>query len=157
MKEEVDKSVLKKINLKKLNYKFKDKPLVVGGIAMEYYGLRKTGEDIDLILSERDHKELIKKYKKKEDTWKKENKTKYKQKPEFVDLYGDKGVLIYEFEMWNKIGYDYDFLSQGAIEEKEVLIISIDKLLIMKALAMNKEKYLNDAKLIVKRILKEIY
>jgi len=158
MKQDVDKSVLKQVNLEKLDYKFKHKPLIVGGVAMEYYKLRKTGEDIDLIVSGVDHQALIKKYMKEKDVWKKENNTpKYKEKPEFVDLYGDKGILLYEFEMWNRIGYDYDFLSQRAIEEKDVLIISLDKLLIMKALAMGKEKYLNDTKLIVNRILKEIY
>jgi hypothetical protein len=157
MKGIIDKSVLKRIDIRRLNYRFRHKPLVVGGIAMEYYGLRKSGEDIDFILSKEDYAGLIKKYKKDGDVWKKENKTKYKETPEFVDLYGDRGILMYEFEMWNRIGYDYDFLSQGAIEEDDVLIISLEKLLIMKALAMNKEKYMNDTKLIVKRLLSEIY
>jgi hypothetical protein len=157
MDENVDKSALEKINLSKLDYRFKHKPLIVGGIAMEYYKLRKAGEDIDLIVSEEDYQELIRKYKTDENAWKKENTKKYKEKPEFVDLHGDRGILICEFEIWNRIGYDYNFLSRGAIEEESVLIISIEKLLIMKALAMEKEKYLNDVKMIVKKILKEIY
>ena len=34
------------IKLEKLDYKFKYKPLLIGGKAMEYYGLRKAGVDI---------------------------------------------------------------------------------------------------------------
>ena len=34
------------IELGKLDYKFKYKPLIIGGKAMEYYGLRKAGVDI---------------------------------------------------------------------------------------------------------------
>ncbi len=152
----INKSVLKKINLLKLNYNFKSKPLIVGGVAMEYYELRKSGSDVDLIISKEDHNALIKKYKKNK-SWKKENTSKYKEEPEFVNLYGDKGILIYEFEIWDRIGYDYSFLSKGAIEEEGFLVISLDKLLLMKALAIDKDKYLQDTKLIAKKILKEIY
>jgi hypothetical protein len=156
-KTDVDKSALSKIHLERLNYKFKRKPLVVGGVAMEYYKLRKTGEDIDLIVSGEDFNALVEKYNKGK-PWKKDNNTpKYKPEPEFVDLYGDKGILLYEFEIWNRIGYDYKFLSEGAVEEKDVLVISLDKLLIMKALAISKEKYLNDTKLIARKIAGQLY
>lgn len=35
------------------NLNFSTKPLLVGGMAMEYYGLRKSGADIDLIMETR--------------------------------------------------------------------------------------------------------
>ena len=38
-----------------LDYKFAYKPLLVGGGAMEYYGLRPRGADIDFILHEKDY------------------------------------------------------------------------------------------------------
>ena len=40
-----------KISLELLDYKFRYKPLLIGGGAMEYYGLRKAGADIDLVVS----------------------------------------------------------------------------------------------------------
>lgn len=54
----------KEINnyLKLLNYKFLDKPLIVGGYALQYYGIRKAGHDIDMMISLRDWKKLIKLY-----------------------------------------------------------------------------------------------
>ena len=125
------------INLKKLNYTFKQKPLLVGGMAMEYYGLRKSGNDIDFIAAEEDIAELIKLYPKR-----------------VKDLWGDLGVCPMEFEIWKTICcFDYKDLIIGAIEQPDYLIVSIDNLLKMKALAMHKEKYLNDTKLIVKYIL----
>lgn len=50
------------IDLSVLKYSFTQKPLVVGGRAMEYYGLRKSGEDIDLIAPAVDVGNLIKQY-----------------------------------------------------------------------------------------------
>ena len=48
--------------LKLLNYKFLDKPLIVGGYALQYYDIRKAGHDIDMMVSLRDWKKLIKLY-----------------------------------------------------------------------------------------------
>ncbi len=50
------------IGLEKLNYKFKYKPLLIGGKAMENYGLRKAGADIDLVVHPIDHEVLVDKY-----------------------------------------------------------------------------------------------
>ncbi len=46
------------IDLPKLGYEFRDKPVIVGGLAMEYYGLRKHGDDVDFIVTERDYQSL---------------------------------------------------------------------------------------------------
>lgn len=70
------------------------------------------------------------------------------------DMVGDLGVCPYDFEIWKTICLlDYDTLSEGATELENVLIISLEKLLLMKALAMDSEKYLHDTKLIVKRLI----
>jgi hypothetical protein len=125
-----------KIDLGKLNYTFQVKPLLVGGLAMEYYGLRKAGDDIDFIVSREDYEGLAKLY------------------PEHKkDLFGDLGVTIYEFELWKCILlFEYDFLSQGAMEEDKIKIISLEKLLFLKALAISEAKYEQDVRLIVEKI-----
>jgi hypothetical protein len=125
------------LNLNKLNYNFNKKPLLIGGKAMEYYGLRNSGKDIDLIVTQKDIVELIKLY------------------PHRVkNLWGDLGVCPFEFEIWKTVRlFDYDYYQKGAIEKEDYLIISLEKLLFMKALAYQKEKYFRDFKTIVDHIL----
>ena len=126
------------IPLHKLNYSFRKKPLLVGGKAMEYYGLRQSGADIDFIADKEDVFNLIKQY------------------PERVkDLWGDLGVCPFEFEIWKSICLlTYADLCENALDEGDFLVISLEKLLIMKALAMNIEKYRIDTQLIVQDLLK---
>jgi len=45
----------------------------------------------------------------------------------------------------------------GAIEERSMLIISLDRLLFLKTLAIKKEKYYQDVFLLVDEILKRKY
>ncbi len=143
---------------KKLRFKFKKRPLIIGGHAMEFYGLRKAGEDFDLVLHKSDHSRLKKFLDKQGMKYIKENLSKYKNVPTFVDLCGDQGILFHEFEMWNNIvGFDYDHLSKDAKKKGKYLIISLERLLFLKALAMLKPKYLKDLKLIVKKIIKDKY
>ena len=126
------------IHFDQLQYSFQNKPLLIGGKAMEYYGLRKAGADIDLVASETDIVSLIKVY---------PNRVKL--------LWSDLGVCPLDFEIWKTIcSFDYDYLKKDAIETENVLIISSENLLFTKALAYKKEKYLNDVKLIVEYILK---
>ena len=74
------------IELEKLNYEFQYKPLLIGGKAMEYYGLRKAGKDIDLVVHPQDHANLVNKY------------------PDNIkNLYGDIGVCEFGIEIWNQI------------------------------------------------------
>ena len=129
------------INLSKLNYNFISKPLLIGGKAMEYYGLRKAGTDVDFVISQEDHKKLSEQY---------PNNIK--------DLYGDLGICEFEFEIWNTIcRFDYDYLKVEAIEKDEFLVVSLEKLLFMKAIAMNVPKYLKDLELVVDKVLKIAY
>ena len=130
-----------KIPFEKLNYQFQDKPLLIGGLAMEYYGLRKSGADIDLVISARDHERLKQQY------------------PDHIkDLYGDIGICEFEFEIWNQIcRYTYDELRSEAIEEDSFLVISLERLLFLKTLAIKEEKYYKDVLLMVDEILKRKY
>jgi hypothetical protein len=124
-----------------LEYRFIYKPLVIGGKAMEYYNLRKAGADIDLVVSNEDH-ELLK-----------------QQFPNHIkDLYGDIGICEFGFEIWNHIcRFDYNYLKIGGIEDTSLIIISLEKLLFLKTLAIKQEKYYKDVILIVDEILKRKY
>lgn len=125
------------IDLQKLMYTFLQKPLLIGGMAMEYYGLRKAGDDTDFVVTKEDYDHLSKIYVEK-----------------LKDVYGDLGVCIHEFEIWASIClFDYASLSVGALETESYLVISLEKLLLLKSLALGIEKYENDVRLIVKRIL----
>lgn len=130
-----------KLTLEQLHYQFLDKPLLIGGKAMEYYGLRKSGADIDLVVSARDHENLRRQY------------------PDHIkDLYGDLGICEFEFEIWNQIcRYDYEELKEGAVEEPSFLVISLEQLLFLKTLAIKEEKYYKDVLLLIDEILKRKY
>jgi hypothetical protein len=129
------------IDLSKLDFTFAHKPLLVGGKAMEYYGLRKSGQDIDFILAAEDHKRLVVQY------------------PNHIkDIHGDIGVCEFEFELWNQICmFGYDYLKEGAIEEPDFLVVSLERLLFLKALAMHIPKYHADLELVVGLVLKKAY
>lgn len=130
-----------KIDLSKLNYRFKDKPLLVGGKAKEYHKIRKAGVDIDFIVSDIDYEALSKLY-----------------PDNLKDLWGDLGIVVYEFELWKTIRqFDYEYLSQGSIEMEDYKIISLEKLLFLTALAIEVKKYLDDLHLIVEKVLKLKY
>lgn len=129
------------LDLQVLEHVFMHKPLLIGGKAMEYYHLRKAGNDIDLVIHNDDHKILLQKY------------------PHNVkDLYGDIGICELGYEIWNQICmFDYDYLKVDAIEEPDYLVVSLEKLLFMKALAMEIPKYHKDLELIVDLVLKRAY
>lgn len=115
---------------------FSAKPILIGGMAMQYYGMRKAGADIDLVISNEDYQTLAGRYSDKR-----------------KDLYGDLGVIIEEFEIWRSIALlDYDFFRKDAIAEGNIFVVSIDRLLWMRVCAMGVEKYRKDLEL-----MKEYY
>ena len=124
------------LDLTKLDYTFQAKPLLIGGKAMEYYNLRQAGDDIDFVITPTDYAGLAARY------------------PEGCkDIYGDLGVCIDEFELWQSImllGYDY--LAERAIDAGTVCVIALDRLLVLKALGMDEPKYLQDLRLIVQKM-----
>ena len=129
------------IELSKLDYTFLAKPLLIGGKAMEYYSLRQAGDDIDFVITPADYERLSQKY-----------------PDNLKDLWGDLGVCVHGFEIWKSIClFDYEYLSSGALDQGEYLVISLEKLLFLKALGMKVEKYRQDLELIVKKILDDKY
>lgn len=131
-------SVVNRVNesLAANNLLFTSKPILIGGMAMEYYEMRRSGDDIDLIITDEDYQSLAAKY-----------------PDQRKDLYGDLGVVIDKFEIWRSIAHlDYDFFKKDAIEEENVFIVSIDRLLWTRVCAMEVEKYRKDLDL-----LKEYY
>ena len=132
---------MRQTNLDRLNFEFASKPLLIGGLAMEYYGLRNSGDDIDFVITAEDYEGLSQKY------------------PDHLkNLGGDLGVCVAEFEIWKTIClFDYTFLSRDAIEKEDYLIVSLEKLLFLKAIAMKEPKYHQDLELIVERVLQIQY
>lgn len=129
------------IELSKLDYTFLTKPLLIGGKAMEYYGLRQARADIDFVITPADYERLSRKY-----------------PDNLKDLWGDLGVCVYGFEIWKSIClFDYEYLSPGALDQGEYLIISLERLLFLKALGMKEEKYRRDLELIVQKVLNDKY
>jgi hypothetical protein len=143
----------------RLDFNFKNKPLLIGGLAMEYYSLRKAGKDVDFVLSLEDHEKLKEKYDKTGMKYiDKNNGQYYRETPEYVNLYGDKGILFNEFELWTCIiRFDYEYLSKDSIEDNYCKIISLEKLLFLKTLGIKISKYFNDVHLIVEKIFKNQY
>jgi len=113
------------------NLHFSKKPILIGGMAMEYYGMRKAGADIDLIICDEDYQSLAREYP--------DNRK---------DIWGDLGVVIDPFEIWRSIRLiDYDFYKKDAIDEGSVFVVSLDRLLAMRVFAMGVPKYMDDLKL----------
>lgn len=125
------------VDIRKLGYEFLDKPVIVGGLAMEYYGLRKHGDDIDFIVTDRDYQRLKAKF---------PNNRK--------DVWGDFGILVNGFELFRSIyKFDHAHYSLGAIELTNYKIVSIEMLFRMKVFAIGvAAKHDTDVKL-----LKEYY
>jgi hypothetical protein len=121
----VDELELEKtIHIQRLGYTFLDKPVIVGGLAMEYYGLRKHGDDIDFIVTDRDYQRLKAKF---------PNHRK--------DVWGDFGILVDGFELFRSIyKFDHAHYSLGAIELANYKIVSIDMLFRMKVFAIGVAK-----------------
>ena len=138
-----NESVIKNaIDLSVIGVSFSSKPLIIGGLAMEYYGIRKKGDDVDLIVTNDDYEALAQKYP--------ENR---------IDRWGDLYVSLSHCELLRSIfRFDYDFLSDGAIEYDECKVISVEKLFFMKVLAYHNqpeiEKHTNDYKLMWDYLLK---
>ncbi len=129
------------IDLSTLDFQFTSKPLLIGGMAMQYYGLRPSGADIDFVITPQDYHALAAQY-----------------PQQLKDLQGDLGVCVFGFEIWQSIClFDYAFLSPGAVELEAYRVISLEKLLFLKALAMQVPKYHRDLELIVKKLLHDRY
>jgi hypothetical protein len=125
-----------KIDFSCLDYNFHAKPLMIGGRAMEYYSLRKSGADVDFVITPEDYKALADKF-----------------PAQIKDIYGDLGVCVDQFELWRTIMlFGYDFLAERVIEEENFKVVSLERLLFLKALGISEPKYEHDLQLIVQKI-----
>jgi len=137
------------LNLKEL--KLKDKPILIGGGAMEYYGLRKSGHDLDIIISKRDKVRLVKEgYKLNLFGGKTEkdidSTINFKKGKDNIDL-----VITL-----NQNGYSY-FKNKSKVIKgyPSLLVISLNQLLLTKKLAekySNQKKHSRDVKLILNKV-----
>lgn len=129
------------IPLDQLGYRFKTPPLLIGGMAMEYYGLRAAGADIDFVVTRDDYAGLAALY-----------------PTQLQELAGDLGVVHERFELWTSAyRFDYDALAVDAIDSGAYRVISLEKLLLLKALSMAQAKSAIDMLLLVDRILARQY
>lgn len=111
------------LDISSIGITFSSKPIVVGGLAMEYYGLRKCGNDIDLIISNEDYQILASQY----------SECK-------IDIWGDLGIKFNQFELLRSISrLDYDFYSNGAVEYEKYKVLSFERLFFMTAAAVRSE------------------
>lgn len=125
--------------LERLDFAFTHKPLLIGGMAMEYYGMRPAGADIDLVISHSDYAGLSARY-----------------PDQRCDLWGDLGVIVHGCEIWRSIAlFGYDYLRSGATEHDQYQVISLDRLLFTRVLALQVEKYRHDLDLTKAKILQD--
>jgi len=146
----IEKKILKGIKL--TNYKFKKPPLVIGGLALEYHGIRKTGHDYDYIVSPSDWKELKKEFPDKVFLFGGKTEKDIDATIQLKDIHVDLIKTLFQF--------NYTYLSKSAINHNDYKIISIEKLLMLKTLGavFNKHtKSIKDQQKIVKYIVKKNY
>ena len=129
------------IDLDRLGHAFTRPPLVIGGVAMQWHGLRPAGADIDLVASAADVEALLHRF---------PDRAK--------NLWGDLGVCPFEFEIWKTIcSYGYDELSIGAAAAGDVVVAGLETMMMLKAFAAGQPKGRSDLELIVRRILDDRY
>lgn len=112
---------------------FSDKPILVGGLAMEFYGLRQHGDDIDFIVTNEDYRKLRRRH------------------PDCrKDIWGDLGILYNGYEMFRSIWrFDYGYYREGSLEFDRYRVVSIDTLFRMKVFALGAgEKHREDVELL---------
>jgi hypothetical protein len=109
-------AIAEAIDLSQIGISFSTKPIIHGGAAMEYYGLRKRGADIDFIITGEDYDKLVKLYP--------DNKK---------DIWGDLGIVAGQYELFRSIyRFDYHFFAADAHEYSEFKVISFEKLFFLK-------------------------
>jgi hypothetical protein len=95
-----------------------DKPILIGGKALEYYNLRKTGKDIDFVVTNADYQNLLKKYNRNDHF------------PPHTP-----GVTINKTDYFQNInGYDYNYFRPRASDAGKYLVASKEDLILLKAI-----------------------
>jgi hypothetical protein len=123
----------------KLDYQFHRPPIVIGGLAMEYYGLREAGDDIDLVVCNRDYERLAQFH-----------------PAERKDIWGDLGIILPPFEIWRSICLlDYEYYGGGSAVEAGWNVVSLAKLMQTRVFAQKVPKYADDLELISQALQKK--
>ena len=136
-------------------YKFQDKPILLGGGAMQFYNIRNCGYDLDIMISKRDKEKLLQEGYTLNLFGGKTEKDVDATFSNILDLHLDLVVTLNQ--------YDYDFFLEKAIEyppETKLLIISLEDLLLTKIFAQaysNFPKHKRDVDLLIKGIEKKQY
>ena len=121
--------------LKLKNLRFTQKPILIGGMAMGYYGIRKSGLDVDFVICDKDYQRIVNEY-----------------PGNAKDIWGDLGVVIEPFEVWRSIMLlDYNVFQKDAVDTGDILVVSLDRLLLMRAFLMDSSttKHREDLKLMI--------
>lgn len=136
-------------------YTFTDNPILLGGGAMEYYGLRKTGHDLDIMISQRDKRELLKRGYTPNLFG---GKTDKEVDSTFSNFAGTGVDLVVTLNQ-----YGYSFFRESSIicgDHKSIQVMSLEHLLLAKVFAgeySGEPKHKNDIKLLLKGIEKQQY
>tara|TARA_B100001093_G_C26766773_1_gene988238 strand:- start:523 stop:984 length:462 start_codon:yes stop_codon:yes gene_type:complete len=128
-------------------YLFIDKPIVLGGLALEYYGIRSSGPNFDYIVSSKDWNNLEKAFPDKINAF--GGNSKYGSK---INLHDNLQINLIS----NCFNFNYDEISKNALEFEFFKIIDLEKQLLIKTLSAvnnNDMKSKNDQKFIVNYIV----
>ncbi len=129
-----------KIDLSRLDYTFATPPLLIGGVAMGVLWPAAAGADVDFVITPADYEGLARRY------------------PDHLrDLWGDLGVAFSSSRSGRHLPARYDDLALGAIAAEGYRIISLERLLLLKAFGYKVEKYRRDLELIADRLLESGY
>ena len=147
----IKKAIIKLNELEKKTGIKLSNPILIGGGALEYYNIRKSGHDLDFIIKKTDMNKLLKKNYKLNLFG---GKTIYDVDATFTNIEKmniDLAITIYQ--------YDYNYMLSNAIKQKyndkTIYIVSIENLLLMKTLAseysLKDKKHMKDVKLIIQK------
>lgn len=106
------------IDLDALGYQFTTPPLLIGGRAMEHYGLREMHTDVNFVVTRADYDALAALH------------------PAQVNgAQGDLSVAVGAFTLWASVmRYDYAALAVDALDHSAYRVASAEKLLLLKCL-----------------------
>lgn len=113
----------REIALDPLGYTFTTPPLLIGGAAMAWHGLRAAGKQVEFVVTRADYEGLAGRHPK-----------------HLKEQRGDLGVSVKPFELWaSACRYDYDALAVGAHDSGAYRVISLEKLLLLTCLRLTED------------------
>lgn len=137
------------------HYQFIEPPIVLGGLAMQYYALRECGHDLDIMISATDKNNLL-------ELGYPLNLFGGKTETEIDSTFSN--ILNLDLDLVITLNqYNYDFFKIKATQfsnRNDLLIISLEDLLLTKIFAQtysDLEKHSKDVTLIIKGIEKKNY